>query len=127
MAGTLCVVGMTHLLVAGSKPRKPHWPIFVDATRFTPEFKMNQELPHIALKLCEYDKNRKVLKLASEYFGMPREFFVKSHHTGKEVRFRVVGPEDVLFDQDQWDGEQQVYRPVGNVPNVDHMVIYHQW
>ena len=81
-------------------------------------------IPTIPLKLCEYDKNRKVLKLASEYFGMPRTFFVESHHTGKEVRFTAVGPEDKLFDQDQWDGQQQIYRPFGNVPGVDHMVIY---
>ena len=84
-------------------------------------------IPTIPLEACEYDKTRKVLKLASEFFGMPREFFVHSNHTGKDVRFVVVGPEDKLFDQDQWDGEQQVYRPIGNVPNVDHMVIYHAW
>lgn len=84
-------------------------------------------IPTVDLKFCEYNKDRKVLKLASEFFGMPREFYVKSHHTGKTVRFTVVGPEDKLFDQDQWDGEQQVYRPVGNVPGVDHMVIYHQY
>jgi cupin superfamily acireductone dioxygenase involved in methionine salvage len=84
-------------------------------------------IPTVDLKYCEYDKTRKVLKLASEYFGMPREFFVRSHHTGKEVRFVVVGIEDKLFDVDQWDGEQQIYRPVGNVPNVDHMVIYHAY
>jgi len=84
-------------------------------------------IPVVPLEHCEYDKNRKVLKLASEFFGMPSTFFVKSHHTGKEVRFVVVGPEDKLFDPDQWDGEMQVYRPVGNVPNVDHMVIYHAW
>ena len=81
----------------------------------------------VDLKFCEYDKTRKVLKLASEYFGMPLTFFVKSHHTGKEVRFVPVTPADVLFDQDGWDGEQQIYRPLGNVPGVDHMVIYHQY
>ncbi len=81
--------------------------------------------PTISLKLCDYDKNRKVLKLASEYFGMPSTFYVTSHHTGKTVRFVAVGPDDRLFDQDQWDGEQQVYRPTDDVPGVDHMVIYH--
>lgn len=85
------------------------------------------QIPTVSLKYCEYDKNRKVLKLASEYFGMPPTFFVKSHHTGKEVRFVPVGPEDKLFDPDQWDGEQQIYRPLGNVPGVDHMIIYHAW
>jgi len=85
------------------------------------------DIPTVELSLCEYDKNRKVLKLASEYFGMPLTFFVKSHRTGKEVRFVPVTPADVLYDQDHWDGEQQIYRPVGNVPNVDHMVIYNQY
>ena len=84
-------------------------------------------IPSVSLKLCEYDKNRKVLKLASEYFGMPLSFFVESHHTGKVVRFAPVTPADKLFDPDQWDGEQQIYRPLGNVPGVDHMVIYNAW
>lgn len=86
-----------------------------------------REIPVVDLKFCEYDKTRKVLKLASEFFGMPREFMVRSHHTGKEVRFTAVGEHDVLFDEDGWDGEQCIYRPVGNVSNVDHMVIYHAW
>lgn len=85
------------------------------------------EYPVVDLKLCEYDKSRRVLKLASEYIGMPLTFFVRSHHTGKEVRFVPVTPADVLFDQDQWDGEQQIYRPLGNVPGVDHLVIYNQY
>lgn len=86
-------------------------------------------IPTVSLKHCDFDKQRKVLKLASEFVGMPREFFVESHHTGRVVRFVVVGPDDKLFCQDQWDGEQQVYRPVGGeaVTNVDHMVIYHQY
>lgn len=87
----------------------------------------DEMIPTVNLKYCEYVKDRKVLKLASEFFGMPREFFVKSHHTGKEVRFTAVGPMDKLFDPDGWDGEMQIYRPVGDVPGVDHMVIYHAW
>ena len=84
-------------------------------------------IPTVGLRNCEYDKTRKVLKLASEYMGMPPTFFVRSEKTGKEVRFVPVNEHDVLFDQDQWDGEQQVYRPLGDVPTVDHMVIYHQY
>lgn len=84
------------------------------------------EIPLVDLKLCEYDKTRKVLKLASEYFGMPLTFGVKSHHTGNIVRFVPVNPADPLFDEDHWDGEQQIYRPVGSVPNVEYMVIYNQ-
>ena len=86
-----------------------------------------KDTPQVCLSKCEYDKKRKVLKFASGYFGMPHNFFVRSHITGKEVRFVAVGPEDKLFDQDQWDGEQQIYRPLGNVPGVDHLVIYNQY
>ncbi len=86
-----------------------------------------ERIPSVGLELCEYDKHRRALKLASEYFGMPLTFFVRSHHTGKEVRFVPVTSADVLFDQDQWDGEQQIYRPLGTVPGVDHMVIYNQY
>lgn len=84
-------------------------------------------IPTVPLKLCEYNKNTKVLKLASEYYGMPRQFYVESHHTGKVVRFTVIDQYDKLFDPDQWDGEQQIYRPVGDVPGVDHLVIYNQY
>lgn len=99
---------------------------FVGQGRYTPD--VEPEIDTVPLEKCEYDKARRVLKLASEYIGMPREFFVKSHHTGKEVRFTAVAEHDVLFDKDQWDGEQQIYRPVGgNVPGVDHMVIYNQY
>jgi hypothetical protein len=86
-----------------------------------------QTPPTVSLELCEYDKNRKVLKLASEYMGMPLTFYVRSHKTGKEFRFVPVNPADVLFCPDQWDGEQQIYRPVGHCPTVDHMVIYNQY
>jgi hypothetical protein len=88
---------------------------------------MSNPIPTVPLSLCEYNKDTKVLKLASEYFGMPGEFFVRSEKTGKEVRFKCVDQHDILFNQDQWDGEQQVYRPIGNIDTVDHMVIYHAW
>lgn len=89
--------------------------------------KQKPNIPTVDLSLCEYNKHAKFLKLASEYMGMPPQFFVKSHHTGKEVRFVEIGPEDKLYDEDGWDGEQKIYRPVGVVPNVDYMVIYHAW
>lgn len=92
-----------------------------------PPLEDEMPIPTVSLKYCEYDKKRKVLKLTSEYIGMPREFYVVSHKTGKEFRFTPVGEYDILFDQDQWDGEQQIYRPVGHCPNVDHMVIYHAY
>jgi hypothetical protein len=95
--------------------------------QMTEEVLHKNNFPSVDLKLCDYDKTRKVLKLSSEYIGMPGKFSVLSHHTGKEVRFVAVGPNDVLFDEDGWDGEQCIYRPLGNVPGVDYMVIYHMY
>lgn len=84
--------------------------------------------PTVPLSHCEFDKTRLVLKLASEFFGMPREFFVESHHTGRVVRFVAVQPGDPLWDEDGWDGEQCVYRPAAEEARlrIDHMVIYNQ-
>lgn len=106
-----------------------HYPVpaLDEVDEMTSNVGKNHTIPTVSLQWCEYDRSRRVLKLASEYVGMPRTFFVVSHHTGKEVRFTAVGEYDILFDPDQWDGEMQVYRPLGDVPGVDHMVIYHQW
>jgi hypothetical protein len=94
--------------------------------RYVPDHS-EKPIPTVDLKYCEYDKTRKVLKLASEFFGMPQKFFVVSHHTGKKVLFTPVRHGDPLCDEDGWDGEQQIYRPVYDVPGVDHMVIYNAW
>ena len=98
-----------------------------EAARYRQLSEEKSTIPTVSLDLCEYNKNTKVLKLASEYFGMPLTFYVKSHHTGKAVRFVPVNPADPLYDQDHWDGEQQIYRPVEKNTKVDYMVIYNQW
>lgn len=86
-------------------------------------------VPTVDLRMCEHDKARRCLKLASEYFGMPRELFVDSHHTGRLVRFVPVQPGDPLFDEDGWDGEQQIYRPAAGEDRtrVEYLVIYNQY
>jgi len=81
-------------------------------------------IPVVSLEVCEYRKDKRVLLMSDSHIGMPLTFFVKSHYTGKEVRFIPVKPTDVLFDPDQWDGEQQIYRPLHSIPGVDHMVIH---
>ena len=90
--------------------------------RYVPD--RSDEIPSVSLKDCEYDKRNRVLTLPSDFIGKPRQFYVVSHKTGKEFRFVAIGEEDVLFDEDGWDGEQQIYRPVGHCPTVDYMVIY---
>lgn len=87
---------------------------------------MNQ-IKTVDLNLCEFRKERKCLTLASEYMGMPAEFYVKSHYTGKKVLFKAVQPGDPLWDEDGWDGEQCIYRPTQPLPNVEYMCIYNQY
>ena len=78
----------------------------------------------ISSRFCRYDAKRRVLSLESHYIGMPLTFMVESSKTGKRVRFIPVGPADILFDQDGWDGEQQLSRPCEHIAGMDYMVLY---
>ena len=50
--------------------------------------------------------------------------YVKSHHTNKQVIFKPIKHYHKDFDQDQWDGEQQIYEPMDAGVNVKTLVIY---
>ena len=84
-------------------------------------------IPTVNLEICEYTAKFRKLSLASEYFGMPREFYVHSHHTGRKILFRPIQENHPKFDYDQWDGEQQIYEPVERLKNVEILVIYNQY
>lgn len=81
----------------------------------------------ITLKDCGYNAETKSLRISSEFFGMPSKFSVYSHHSGRTVEFIRIYMDDPMFDPDQWDGEQQIYRPVQKTKNVEYCVIYNQW
>lgn len=83
----------------------------------------------VSTQVCDFNKNKKFLSIASKFFGgtFPNTFFVESHHTKRTVMFYAVQPGDVLFDEDQWDGEQMIYQPAENLKNIDYMVVYHGW
>jgi hypothetical protein len=87
----------------------------------------------ISLEHCKFYKDSGKLMLHTDTVlahgykqAFPRDVWISSPHTGRTIRFSVVGPEDVLFDQDQWDGEQQVYRPLSTLPSnkVNFLVIH---
>lgn len=88
-----------------------------------------KHIPTIPLEMFDWNKKDKRLALCSEPFGMPAEFFVQSNHTGRVLRFVPVAPWHEDFDQDQWDGVQQVYMPAPGEEstNVKTAVIYHAW
>ena len=82
------------------------------------------KIPRVPLKMCDWNKGAKRLTLASEFCGMPSELIVDSP-SGTSVKFRRIGENHPQFDQDQWDGEQQIYEPCIPVPNIETLVIYH--
>ncbi len=87
----------------------------------------------IPLKYCSYvkaDADNGMpghLVLSSEAFcgSFPAKFIVESFKTGRKVEFVPVSMGDPLFDEDGWDGEAMVYRPVEYLKNVDHLVMIH--
>ena len=56
----------------------------------------------------------------------PHTVYVKSHYTNNQVTFKPIKETHNDFDQDQWDGEQQIYEPIytGVKVNVKTLVIY---
>ena len=75
-----------------------------------------------SLRQCEYNKVSKMLVLPV-LTRFPPKAIIVSHQTGKSVEFVPVTSDDPLFDQDGWDGVQQIYRPVVHVPNVEALII----
>ncbi len=89
---------------------------------------------NVPLSSCEYDKQRRTLCLAYKDlpparrfsdWGFPASVNIHSEKTGRTVQFYPVGPNDRLYSEDQWDGEQQIYRPNVALETVDHLVIHY--
>lgn len=74
---------------------------------------------------CDYNKVRKTLSLGVSGGRFPVEVSVHSHHTNRTIRFVRVQPGHPAWDEDGWDGEQQVYAPVAALPNVETLTLYH--
>lgn len=50
---------------------------------------------------------------------LPAFVQVMSHHTGKIVKFQPIRIDHPKFDQDHWDGEQQIYEPI-DATDINH-------
>jgi hypothetical protein len=80
-------------------------------------------IKQVSLSLCRYDKIQKIIYLSRKHIGMPHELLIESQYTGAIHAFTAIGPGDRLYDEDGWDGEMNVYRPVVDIPNVDILII----
>jgi hypothetical protein len=88
---------------------------------------INRELV-LNTKDCVYHPIAKRLTISTEKIAgsiiFPHTVYVKSHHTNKQVTFKPIRETHNDFDQDQWDGEQQIYEPIDARVNVKTLVIY---
>ena len=91
-------------------------------------FRSRTNIKIAKLSDCSFVKSTGALILESRFVGgmFPRDVFIESHHTGNTVLFSPVQPGDPLWDQDGWDGEQCIYRPVNKVNNCSYLVICHR-
>lgn len=68
--------------------------------------------PTINLALFEYIRKKHTLQISSEPYGMPTEFFVRSHKTGRVVHF--VPDTDDMIANEFYDGEAVSYKPAAH-------------
>ena len=82
--------------------------------------------PTVSLAHCQYKAHCGKLSLSTVYTDdrLPSSINIKSHHTGRTVLFTAINEFDPLFDEDGWDGEQQVYRPATGDTRAKVLVIY---
>lgn len=71
----------------------------------------------------EYNKEKKCFHRGFPY-RFPTSVFLTSQWTKQTIEFVPVGEDDPLFDQDGWDGEQQIYRACGDKKDLT-LVLYH--
>ncbi len=84
------------------------------------------EVPFVDFAVgCKYDKVARRITVHVSSFGHPFKGYPRSFdlYTGRLVRFHCIDSSDPLFDEDQWDGMQQIYRPEIILPKVDHLVV----
>ena len=90
---------------------------------------MKTFIPETSLVNFAFNREHGRLTGASEMFGgsFPSEFVVKNYKTQRSLTFKPVQPGDKLFDQDQWDGVQQIYRPSDDSTPVKSLVLHHEF
>lgn len=77
----------------------------------------NSHIPVIKLALFDHNKVKKTLQLSSEPYGIPEQFYVESHKTGRTVLF--VQDIDDMMSNEFYDGEAVSYKPAPSEYNCN--------
>ena len=78
----------------------------------------------ISLEKCKWQKNLNQLTVPWNS-NFPKEITVHNPKTDTHRLYTQISDTDPRFDQDQWDGEQMVYKTHGPTNNAEYLVLYH--
>lgn len=75
----------------------------------------------INLNQCQFRKEHKLLTFGTDA-SFPEVVFVKSHHTGRTIKF--VYDQAAAIANEFWDGCQAEYYPADDCQNVKRLVLH---
>ena len=78
----------------------------------------------VSLEKCKWQKNLNQLTVPWRS-NFPIEITVHNPKTNTHRLYTRISDTDPRFDQDQWDGEQMVYKTHGLTNNAEYLVLYH--
>lgn len=86
-------------------------------------------IPTYTLRDFTYLKSMKSLCAEASTLGltvgrMPTRFQIKSETTGRVITLLPITPDHPKFDEDGWDGEQQVYAPTEYLEKLETVTIF---
>ena len=79
---------------------------------------------YLSLKECKWQKHLNQLTTPWNS-SFPREVTIHNQHTDTLRLYTQINDTDPRFDQDQWDGEQMVYKTHLPTNNAEYLVLYH--
>jgi hypothetical protein len=78
----------------------------------------------ISTEKCKWQKDLNQLTATWE-LTFPKEVVVFNPKTSEHRVYLRLDDTDPRFDQDQWDGEQMVYKTKGPTNKAEYLVLYH--
>ena len=83
-----------------------------------------EPIEKISLEKCKWQKHLNQLSTPWNS-SFPREITVHNPNTDTHRLYFHLRDTDPRFDQDQWDGEQMVYKTHAPTNNAEYLVLYH--
>lgn len=79
---------------------------------------------YLPLEECKWQKHLNQLTTPWNS-SFPREITVHNQNTDTLRLYTQINDSDPRFDQDQWDGEQMIYRTHAPTNKAEYLILYH--